>query len=168
VFGDDGPWPVACDREAFVRLAGRTQVWTAPFHPRSNAKIGRWREAVEGDATRPAPPQPREEAERIVADFVGHHEAVRMRGAVGYVTPHDMLAGPRTEIDRAPEDAVSSPGSRGTLPNLRHPSNHEVAFTPDEHARRTAHPARPRRTRAASRGRDPAEAGPRRLPRRGL
>jgi len=39
-----------------------------------------------------------EEARRVVGDFVTHYNEVRLHSALGYVTPHDKLAGRDAEI----------------------------------------------------------------------
>lgn len=98
VISDNGPQFIARDFKEFIRLAGMTHVRTAPFYPQSNGKIERWHKTLKGDAIRPASPQSREEAERIVAAFVEHYNGVRLHSAIGYITPNDMLAGRQKEI----------------------------------------------------------------------
>jgi transposase InsO family protein len=98
VISDNGPQFIARDFKEFIRLAGLTHVRTAPYYPQSNGKIERWHKTIKADAIRPAAPQSREDAERIVTAFVAHYNGVRLHSAIGYVTPNDMLAGRQKSI----------------------------------------------------------------------
>ncbi len=40
----------------------------------------------------------REDARRLIAEFVAHYNEVRLHGAIGYVAPADKLAGRDREI----------------------------------------------------------------------
>lgn len=79
-----------------AKLAKKDSV-IAEISQESNGKIERWHKTLKSAAVRPAAPQSREEAERIVAAFVEHYNAVRLHSAIGYVTPNDFLAG-RQEV----------------------------------------------------------------------
>jgi len=41
------------------------------------------------------------DARRAVASFVTEYNEIRLHSAIGYVTPHDMLAGQQAAIPRA-------------------------------------------------------------------
>jgi hypothetical protein len=43
----------------------------------------------------------REDAVRLIQTYVDHYNTVRLHSAIGYVTPHDMLAGRQAEIHAA-------------------------------------------------------------------
>jgi hypothetical protein len=43
----------------------------------------------------------REDALRLIQTYVDHYNTVRLHSAIGYVTPHDMLAGRQPEIHAA-------------------------------------------------------------------
>lgn len=98
IISDNGPQFIARDFKEFIRITGLTHVRTAPFYPQSNGKIERFHKTLKQDAIRPAAPQSREEAERVVTAFVEHYNAVRLHSAIGYVTPADFLAGRQKEI----------------------------------------------------------------------
>ncbi len=98
IISDNGPQFIARDFKEFIRITGLSHVRTSPFYPQSNGKIERWHKTLKQDAIRPAAPQSREQAERIVTDFVQHYNAVRLHSAIGYVTPADFLAGRQKEI----------------------------------------------------------------------
>jgi putative transposase len=70
-----------------------THVRISPYYPQSNGKIERWHKTLKQDAIRLRQPENLEQARRIVGDFVEHYNSTRLHGAIGYVTPHDVLAG---------------------------------------------------------------------------
>jgi putative transposase len=47
---------------------------------------------------RPGTPLSLEDARRLVEGYVEHYNDVRLNGAIGYITPKDMLAGRQQEI----------------------------------------------------------------------
>lgn len=98
IISDNGPQFIARDFKEFVRLTGMTHWRTAPYYPQSNGKIERWHKTLKADGVRPAAPQDREEALRVVARFIEYYNAVRLHSAIGYVTPNDILAGRQHEI----------------------------------------------------------------------
>jgi hypothetical protein len=69
-----------------------------------------------------------EHGSAVVAKFVEHHNAVRLHGAIGFVTPNDMLAGRQREVwaerDRKLEAAGELRRQRRAQPN---PSPHPGA-----------------------------------------
>jgi hypothetical protein len=75
-----------------------TDVRTSPYCPRSNGKIERWRRTPKPEAIRPRAPGTPEEAHRVVAAFVEHHNARRLHSAIDYVTAADRLEGRHTAI----------------------------------------------------------------------
>lgn len=86
-----------------------THVKTSPYYPQSNGKLERFHRTLKHDAVRVKTPLTPEDARRVVGDFILHYNAVRLHSAIGYVTPHDVLAGRRDAIhaerDRKLEEA---------------------------------------------------------------
>jgi len=74
-------------------VSGMSHVRISPYYPQSNGKIERWHQTLKGDAVRPGQPATLEEAQRIVARFVEHHNRVRLHSAIGYIAPLSFLAG---------------------------------------------------------------------------
>jgi putative transposase len=54
--------------------------------------------SLKTEAVRPKTPLNVEDARRVVGAFVEHYNTRRLHSAIGYVTPHDRLAGRHTEI----------------------------------------------------------------------
>jgi hypothetical protein len=98
IISDNGPQFIAKDFKEFIRIAGMTHVKTSPYYPQSNGKIERWHQTLKGDCIRVKVPLSLDDARRIVTDYVGHYNQVRLHSAIGYVTPQDKLDGRDQEI----------------------------------------------------------------------
>jgi transposase InsO family protein len=98
LISDNGPQFVARDFKQFVRLCGMAHVRTSPYYPRSNGKIERWHGSLKSEAVRPKTPLKLAEARRVVGTFVEEYNSKRLHSAIGYVTPHDRLAGRHVHI----------------------------------------------------------------------
>src|SRR5690606_39835985 len=97
------------DFKTFVREAGLEHVRTSPYYPQSNGKKERFYQTLKGECIRPKTPLSLEDARRVVERFVQYYNDVRLHSAIGYIAPHDMLAGRAPEIhaerDRKLEEA---------------------------------------------------------------
>ena len=98
VISDNGPQFIAKDFKEFIRISGMTHVRTSPYYPQSNGKIERWHKSLKTECIRPQTPLTLEDARRLIQRYVDHYNGVRLHSAIGYVTPHDMLAGRQPEI----------------------------------------------------------------------
>ena len=98
LISDNGPQFIARDFKHFVRLSGMDHVRTSPYYPQSNGKIERWHGSLKAEAVRPKTPLNLEDARRVVGTFVDEYNTQRLHSAIGYVTPHDRLAGRHIEI----------------------------------------------------------------------
>jgi transposase InsO family protein len=58
----------------------------------------RWHKSLKAECIRPGTPLSLEDAQRLVEGYVEHYNNVRLNSAIGYITPKDMLAGHRQEI----------------------------------------------------------------------
>jgi len=109
IITDNGPQFISKDFKQFVRICGMTHVRTSPYYPQSNGKLERWHGSIKRECIRPACPESREEAERIVAAYVEDYNHRRLHSALGYVTPADKLNGLEpvifNERDRKLEEA---------------------------------------------------------------
>ena len=57
-----------------------------------------WHKSLKSECIRPGTPLTRQDALRLIQTYVDHHNPARLHSAIGYVTPHDMLAGRQKEI----------------------------------------------------------------------
>jgi putative transposase len=93
IISDNGPQFVAKDFKEFIRICGMTHVRTSPYYPQSNGKIERFHRTIKGDCIRTETPLTLEDAQRIVARYVGYYNEVRLHSAIGYISPKDKLEG---------------------------------------------------------------------------
>ncbi len=101
LISDNGPQFVAKDFKEFIRFSGMTHVRTSPYYPQSNGKQERMQGLIKQECIRPKCPQSLEEAITLVGRYVEHYNTERLHGAIGYVTPKDMLEGSQKEIHTA-------------------------------------------------------------------
>jgi putative transposase len=150
IITDNGPQFLAKDFKEFIRLSGMTHVKTSPYYPQSNGKIERWHRTLKHDAVRKQTPLSKADADRVVDRFVTHYNTERLHSALGYITPHDYLAGRQPTIhaarDRKLEAArerrrlarqaaartlsVPSPEFSATLPTELNPPQTPMSSTP--------------------------------------
>lgn len=93
IITDNGSQFTAKDFKEYIRLTGMTHVRTAPYYPQSNGKLERWNQTMKVNTVRVRQPETLEEAKRLVERFVQHYNTTRLHSAIGYVAPHDKLAG---------------------------------------------------------------------------
>lgn len=98
VISDNGPQFIARDFKEFIRISGMSHVRTSPYYPQSNGKIERWHQSLKRECIRPKTPLDLTDARRLVGEFVGYYNTVRLHSALGYITPHDKLEGREREI----------------------------------------------------------------------
>jgi putative transposase len=101
IISDNGPQFIAKDFKEFIRISGMTHVRTSPYYPQSNGKLERWHKSLKSECIRPGTPLSPEDARRLIQQYVGHYNQVRLHSAIGFVTPQDMLAGRQAEIHAA-------------------------------------------------------------------
>src|SRR5690606_1369406 len=101
IITDNGPQFIAKDFKEFIRVCGMTHVRTSPFYPQSNGKLERYHRTLKSECIRPQTPLSVEDARRVVDSFVTEYNEVRLPSAIGYITPHDMLAGRQRAIQQA-------------------------------------------------------------------
>lgn len=101
IISDNGPQFIARDFKEFIRISGMTHVRTSPYYPQSNGKIERWHKSLKAECIRPGTPLTKEDALRMIQQYVDRYNTVRLHSAIGFVTPADMLAGRQAEIHAA-------------------------------------------------------------------
>ena len=84
---------IAKDFKELIRVSGMTHVRTSPYYLQSNGKLERYHRTIKGDCIRVKTPLSQEDARRIVAEYVGYYNGVRLHSATGYVAPKDKLEG---------------------------------------------------------------------------
>ena len=108
IISDNGPQFIAKDFKEFIRISGMTHVRTSPYYPQSNGKLERWHKSLKSECIRPGTPLSPEDARRLIQQYVDHYNQVRLHSAIGFVTPHHMLAGRQAEIHAARDRKLES------------------------------------------------------------
>src|SRR5204862_1175537 len=98
MISDNGAQFIAKDFKEFIRISGMTHVRTSPYYPQSNGKLERWHKSLKGEGIPVGTPLSLEDARRVVEGYVEHYNNVRLKSAIGYITPKDLLAGHQQEI----------------------------------------------------------------------
>ena len=69
-------------------------VSTSPlFYPQSNGKLERWHHSLKSEAVGIHSLSDRDQAERIIAEYVRYYNEERLNSAIDYIAPVDKLAG---------------------------------------------------------------------------
>jgi hypothetical protein len=63
-----------------------------------DGKLERWHKSLKSECIRPGTPLSLDDARRLLNGHVEHYNNIRLNGAIGYVTPKDMLVGHQREI----------------------------------------------------------------------
>jgi hypothetical protein len=121
-------------------LPGRVasqRLYVAHLNAQTNGKLERWHKSLKSECIRPGTPLTREDALRLIQTYVEHYNTVRLHSAIGYVTPHDMLAGRQAAIhaarDRKLEEARHQRQLRREARSLlAHSSNTTTMTSPGE------------------------------------
>jgi putative transposase len=92
------------------------------LNAQSNGKLERWHKSLKSECIRPLTPLTREDAQRLIQTYVDHYNTVRLHSAIGYVAPHDMLAGRAAEIHAARDRKLEQARSRRQLRRQQQPS----------------------------------------------
>jgi putative transposase len=98
IISDNGPQFIAKDFKEFIRISGMTHVRTSPYYPQSNGKLERWNQSLKSECIRPGVPLSREDAERLIAQYVAVYNEQRLHSSLGYITPQTMLEGRAAEV----------------------------------------------------------------------
>ena len=107
IISDNGPQFIAKDFKESIRLMSMTHVRTSPYYPQSNGKLERWHQSLKRECIRPKSPVSLADARRLVADYVGEYNDVRLHSAIGYLAPKDKLEGRAEAIHAARKDKLA-------------------------------------------------------------
>ena len=101
VISDQGSQFKSREFKQFITLWQASHVMTSPYYPQSNGKLERFHKTLKEQAIHPKTPLTLEDAKRIVGDFIDYYNNPRLHSAIGYIAPHDRLAGRQNEIHAA-------------------------------------------------------------------
>ncbi|MGI8601762.1 MAG: integrase core domain-containing protein [Verrucomicrobiales bacterium] len=98
MISDQGSQFKSREFKAFITLWQASHVMTSPYYPQSNGKLERFHKTLKEQAIHPKTPLTLEDAKRIVGEFINYYNDTRLHSAIGYLAPHDRLAGRQDEI----------------------------------------------------------------------
>jgi putative transposase len=98
IISDNGPQFIARDFKDFIRISGMTHVRTSPYYPQSNGKLERWHKSIKSEAIRPGVPLSRDDADRLIAQYIQVYNEQRLHSSIGYITPLAALEGRQEAI----------------------------------------------------------------------
>ncbi|MGH7663428.1 MAG: IS3 family transposase [Gemmatimonadaceae bacterium] len=126
IISDNGPAFISREFKEFIRITGMTHVRTSPYYPQSNGKSERLNQTAKVTTIRPRQPDSPEMARHVMAEFREYYNRQRLQGAIGFITPADMLAG------RAPEIRAARDRKLEAVRELRRGQWHSVSPSPEE------------------------------------
>ena len=77
---------------------GFTHVMTSAYYPQSNGKIERFHQSFKNECYRKKVPLDKEQAMKIIAEYVRYYNEERLHSALNYITPKDKMNGRDKEI----------------------------------------------------------------------
>jgi transposase InsO family protein len=101
VISDQGSQFKSREFKAFITLWQASHVMTSPYYPQSNGKLERFMRTLKEQAIHRKTPLSLEDAKRLVGEFIDYYNKTRLHSAIGYIAPHDRLAGRQDEIHAA-------------------------------------------------------------------
>jgi len=97
IISDNGSQFIAKEFSRFIRFSGLQHVRTSVAYPQSNGKIERFHRTINEECLEIASFLTLADARRQIAQYIHHYNTVRLHGAIGYLTPEDMLLGRRDQ-----------------------------------------------------------------------
>lgn len=98
VISDQGAQFKSREFKRFITLWEASHVLTSPYYPQSNGKLERFHKTLKEQAIHPKTPLTIEDAKRVTGDFIDYYNSTRLHSAIGYIAPHDRLAGRHDQI----------------------------------------------------------------------
>ncbi|MGI8604433.1 MAG: transposase [Verrucomicrobiales bacterium] len=125
VISDQGSQFKSREFKAFITLWQASHVMTSPYYPQSNGKLERFHKTLKEQAIHPKTPLTLEDAKRIVGEFINYYNDTRLHSAIGYIAPHDRLAGRQDEIHAARDKKLEAAREARKLKRQIHHSNRQ-------------------------------------------
>ncbi len=97
LLSDNGPGYVSRLFREYLQLVGIRHILASPYHPQTNGKLERYHQTLKRDVNQ-VPYDLPEDLKTAIGEFVSYYNFRRYHKALGDVTPADMLAGRRDEI----------------------------------------------------------------------
>lgn len=93
IISDNGSQFIAKEFSRFIRFSGLQHVRTSVAYPQSNGKIERFHRTINEECLEIASFITLADARKQIAQYIHHYNTVRLHGAIGYLSPEDVLLG---------------------------------------------------------------------------
>lgn len=103
IISDNGSQYKAADFKQLLNFHNMSHVFTSPYYPQSNGKLERWHQSIKNEAIRLKSPLTKEDAEKVVNEYVNCYNNERLHSSIDYVTPKDKLNGLDGQIKKERE-----------------------------------------------------------------
>jgi len=90
---DNGKQYKCKEFKAFVTNSGYSHVTTSPYYPQSNGKQERFHGTLKSECVRVKCPLTKDDADKVIGEYIDYYNNERLHSSIGYVTPHDKLNG---------------------------------------------------------------------------
>ena len=98
IISDNGSQYKAKEFKELLNHHKMSHVFTSPYYPQSNGKLERWHQSIKSEAIRLKSPLSKEDAMKVVEDYVTFYNNERLHSAIHYVTPEAKLNGRQDQI----------------------------------------------------------------------
>lgn len=95
---DNGKQYKCKEFKRFVSENGYTHVTTSPYYPQSNGKQERFHGTLKRECIRIECPLTKEDADRIIGEYIDSYNHHRLHSAIGYIAPIDKMNNKEQEI----------------------------------------------------------------------
>ncbi len=123
IISDNGTQYKAKEFKQLLAEHGMSHVFTSPYYPQSNGKLERWHQSIKSEAIRLSALLSKEDAEKIIAEYVRYYNGVRLHSAINYVTPEAKLKGRDTQILKERELKLAKRREERKLKRIQTPQN---------------------------------------------
>jgi transposase InsO family protein len=112
IISDNGPQYIAREFKEYARTMGMRHVLISPYYPQSNGKIERFHKTLKNECLRVHTPVTKDQAKRVVGEYVRYYNEERLHSAIGYVTPLVKLRGDEKEVFKVRDARLASARER--------------------------------------------------------
>ena len=108
IISDNGPQFIAKEFQSYLRIKGMDHVRTSPYYPPSNDKVEHFNKSMKAECIRLKTPLDLNDAKKQVEAYMYHCNTERLHATIGYLAPHDKLAGKAAQIHQERDEKIAA------------------------------------------------------------